>query len=65
MELGIHILLFTLVAGGIVLMGAFYAEGGNATALASVPRRLFMFLASCALLAGIMLLCEHTFASVS
>ena len=34
-------------------------------ALASLPRRLIVFYASCGLLALVMLFCEHTFASAS
>jgi hypothetical protein len=34
-------------------------------ALRELPRRLLMFLLGCGVLVGIMLICEHTFASVS
>ncbi len=64
MEIWVHLALFMVLAAAIVVMSAFYAEVEDRTALASVPRRLVVFVGSCALLAAVMLFCEHTFASV-
>lgn len=64
MEIWVHLGLFAMLAVAIVVMSAFYAEMEDRPALASVPRRFFVFLVSCGLLAAVMLFCEHTFASV-
>lgn len=61
----VHVGLFVVLSFAIVVMGALYAEPDDRKALASVPRRLTVFLVSCALVAGLMLVLEHTFASVS
>jgi hypothetical protein len=65
MELAVHLALFVLLSVCIVVMSAFYAEAEDKKALATVPHRLLVFFVSCALLAAVMLFCEHTFASVS
>ena len=64
MDLLVHIALFVVVSIAIVIMSAFYAERDDALALASVPRRLGIFLGSCAVVALVMLACESFFASV-
>jgi hypothetical protein len=64
-ELAIHAGLFCLLSLAIVVMGAFYSERDDRRALASVPRRYAVFLASCAGVALVMLALEHLFASVS
>ena len=61
----VHLLLFVLVATAIVTLGSFYADAGDERALRALPRRFLVFCFGCALLAGIMLICEHTFASVT
>jgi len=63
-ELAIHLVLFFLVSLGIVLMGSFYSEAEDGPALRAVPRRLAVFLLGCGVLAGVMLVCEHTFAAL-
>lgn len=63
MDLVIHIALFALVSLGIVVMGSFYGERDDSRALRAVPRRFLVFLASCAVVALVMLVCEHVFAS--
>lgn len=63
-EFVIHLALFLLVSCAIVLMGAFYSEAEDGQALRSVPRRLAVFLLGCGALAGVMLICEHTFAAL-
>lgn len=64
MSLAIHLGLFAVVAAAIVLMSAFYAEAEDRAALASLPKRLLAFTLGCALLAAVILVCEHTFASL-
>ncbi len=63
-DLPIHLLLFVLVSAVIVLLGSFYAEAEDSQALRGFPRRLGVFLLGCAVLVGVMLICEHTFAGV-
>jgi hypothetical protein len=63
-DLPIHLVLFVLVSSVIVLMGSFYSEAEDGKALRSFPRRLAVFLFGCAVLVGIMLICEHTFAAL-
>ena len=63
-EIVIHLALFLLVSLAIVLLGAFYSEAEDGKALRSVPRRLMVFLLGCGALAGVMLICEHTFAAL-
>ena len=62
-DLPVHLLLFFLASGVIVLLGSFYAEADDAKALRGFPRRLAVFLFGCAVLVGVMLLCEATFAA--
>jgi hypothetical protein len=62
MSLAIHLGLFAVVALAIVVMSAFYAEAQDRSALRSLPKRLLAFSLGCALLAGVILVCEHTFA---
>lgn len=64
-DLLVHGLLFTLLSAVIVLMGTFYAEPDDAKALRGFPRRLLFFFLGCAALTGLMLLAEHTVASVA
>jgi peptidoglycan/LPS O-acetylase OafA/YrhL len=63
-DLFVHVLLFTLVSGVIVLLGSFHSEAEDAPAYRGYPRRLFVFLFGSALLAAVMLACEHTFAAL-
>ena len=60
----VQVLLFTAISVVIVVMGAFYAERDDGRALRSIPRRLAVFLLSCAAVAVVMLIVEATFASV-
>lgn len=62
---GTHVALFCLLSAVIVVMGAFYSERDDRRALRSVPRRLAVFLLSCAAVAIVMLIVESTFASVA
>ena len=63
-DIGFHLLLFVAIGIVIVTISAFFAEMEDGPALRSLPRRLVVFFAGCALLAGLMLLAEHTVASV-
>ena len=63
-DLPVHLLLFLAISIAIVTLGAFYGEPDDARALRSVPRRLLVFVVGCAILAGVVLVCEHTFASL-
>lgn len=62
-DLGVHLLLFALVAAGIVLLSAFFSEERDGAALAGLPRRFLVFFAGCAILAGVLIFLEHAFAS--
>jgi len=64
-DLGTHILLFTIISLAIVTCGAIYGEPDDARALRTVPRRFLWFVGGCGILALIVLVIEHTFASVS
>ena len=64
MGLAIHILLFVVLSGAIVVMGTFYSEPEDGPAFRAMPRRLAVFLVSCAAVAAVMLVCEHLFAAV-
>lgn len=63
-DLGFHLGLFLVLATAIVTLSAFFAEAEDAPALRSVPRRLLVLVLGCAVLAGLILLAEHTVASV-
>jgi hypothetical protein len=60
----LHAALFLVVGLGIVALAAFYAEPEDAPALRSVPRRWAMFVVGCGILALLLVLAEHTVASV-
>jgi hypothetical protein len=64
-DLGVHLLLFTIIALSIVTCGAFFGEPDDGRALRSVPRRFLYFFGGCTLLALVVLVIEHTFARVS
>ena len=60
----VHVLFFLILSLAIVVMSAFYSEAEDAPALKSVPRRYRVFVAACAVVAVVMLVLEHFFASV-
>jgi len=64
-DVWVHLLLFVILSAVIVLMSAFFSEPEDGPALRSFPRRLVVFLLGCGLLAGLLLIFEHTLASVS
>ena len=60
----VHVALFLILAAAIVVCGAFYAEPDDGIALRSLPRRYLVFVVSCTVVAGLMLLAETFFAAV-
>ena len=64
-DLPTHLGLFALIAVAIVALGAMYAEPSDEALLRSFPRRFLYFVGGCALLTAIVLVLEHTVASVS
>ena len=64
MPLAAHVLFFLALSAVIVVMGTFYGEPEDAPAFRAMPRRYAVFCVSCAVVAGVMLLCERLFASV-
>jgi hypothetical protein len=63
-DLFVHLLLFLLASVAIVGMGTCYADAEDGPALRNFPRRLLVFLGGCGVLTLVMLLLEHTLASV-
>lgn len=63
-DLALHVFLYALVSAVIVLLGSFYAEAEDGPALRGFPRRYAVFLFGSAVLAVVMLVCEHTFAAL-
>jgi hypothetical protein len=60
-----HVLLFLALAVPIVVLSAFFSEAEDGLALRSLPRRYAVFVGSCAIVAVVLLLLEHFFASVA
>lgn len=63
-DLGVHVLLFLVVASVIVLCGAFFSETEDAAAFRLLPKRLAWLVGGCAVLAAILIALEHTFARI-
>ncbi len=63
-DLPFHLFLFVVGGTVIVIISTLFAESEDAQALAILPRRLLYFFAGCAAVAGVMLILEHTLASV-
>jgi hypothetical protein len=63
-SVAIHIALFLCVSAAIVVMGAFYADAEDGPAFRSLPRRAWHFVFGCAVLAAVLIACEHLFAGV-
>lgn len=63
-DLGVHLLLFGVIGTAIVTLGVFYSDAEDAPARKAWPRRMLNFFGGCALLVLVMLICEHTFASL-
>jgi hypothetical protein len=60
-----HMVLFSILSVVIVLMGTFYTEADDGKALRAYPKRLGTFFVGCGILTGIILVLEHTVASVA
>ncbi len=63
-DLFMHLVLFLVASAAIVALGAFYSDPDDRRALRSLPRRLATFIVGCAVLTALILICEHTLASV-
>ena len=63
-DLPIHLALFVLAGAIIVTVSAMFAEPDDAKMLRILPRRLLTFFLGCAAVVVVMLVCEHTFASI-
>lgn len=63
-DLLVHLLLFAIIGAGIVAAASFYSEPTDAKALRSLPRRFGMFALGCGILAVLLVVAEHTVASV-
>lgn len=63
-DLPIHILLFLLTGAVIVVVSTMFAEPEDEAMLKALPRRLLTFFLGCGAVVVVMLICEHTFASV-
>ena len=59
-----HFLLFLGAAVPIVVVGSLVANADDETALKQLPRRLAVFVVSCAVLLGALLVAESAFASL-
>jgi len=64
MQIVLHVAFFLVLSLAIVVMGTFYSETEDGPAFRALPRRYGVFLASCVIVAGVMLACEHLFAAV-
>ncbi|MEZ6003471.1 MAG: hypothetical protein R3F17_12775 [Planctomycetota bacterium] len=64
MNLLVHGGLFLLASAIIVLISCFFAESDDRRAFRIYPKRLLRFLGGCGLVVAIMLVIEHTFASI-
>jgi peptidoglycan/LPS O-acetylase OafA/YrhL len=63
-SLVIHCLLFLAITAPIVVLSAFHADAEDAPAFRSIPKRAWHFVFGCAVLAGVLIACEHLFGSV-
>lgn len=61
----LHVVLFLGVAAVIVAIGCMFAEADDKRALAIFPRRFGLFVFWSAVVTALMLVAEHTLASVS
>ena len=62
-DLPFHLLIFAVTGAVIVIVSAMFSEATDIAALRVVPKRLLYFLIGCSVVAGVMLLLEHTLAS--
>ena len=64
-DLPFHLILFLVSGTVIVVISCMFSETDDRAALKILPRRLLYFFVGCAAVALIMLVLEHTVASVS
>ncbi len=64
-DFGFHMLLFAISGAVIVVIASMFSSPSDEEALRSLPKRLLYFAVGCGLVAGIMLICEHTLARAS
>jgi hypothetical protein len=60
----VHIALVLLMGTAIVTLGTFYSDADDGRARQVWPRRMLGFFGGCLVLVVVMLVCEHTFASL-
>lgn len=63
-DLPVHLLLFLVSGAVIVVISAMFSEPDDTALLRVLPRRLLVFFAGCVAVAVVMLVLEHTLASV-
>lgn len=63
-DLGFHALLFVLTSAVVVAVSCMFSEPEDGPALRAFPRRLVKFLVGSAVVLAVMLVLEHTVASV-
>ncbi len=63
-DLGFHIGLFLVAGTIIVIISCMFTEADDQAAIQSFPRRWITFFGGCALVTVLMLIAEHTFASI-
>jgi len=59
-----HFLLFVFTGTVIVTISSFFSEPDDKAAFRNLPKRVLVFLGGCSLIAIVMLILEHTVASV-
>ena len=64
-DLPFHLFLFLASGTVIVTISVLFSEAHDRDALRVLPKRLLYFFVGCAAVALVMLLCEHTLASIS
>lgn len=64
-DIGTHLLLFAITGFVIVVLSSLFSESEDSAAFKTIPRRLVYFFIGCGAVAGVMLVLEHTVASVN
>lgn len=64
-DIWFHLLLFLAASTIIVMVSCMFTEAEDAAAVRSFPRRWLTFIGGCGLVAVLMLVAEHTFASIN
>ena len=63
-DLPFHLLLFAFAGTVIVLISCFFSETDDRAAFRALPKRVLVFFLGCTAIAVVMLILEHTVASV-